>query len=106
MTRAETKWAVLLASLPSVIMIAVGVPTFWLLKDTKGNDWLFWIFVGLIPFSFASGVFGALCSFERSLPRGARACLLLLNAAAVCFGLYLAVLIIQAFTAWKNFHPH
>jgi hypothetical protein len=106
MTRAEIKWSVVLMSLPSALIVTVGMPMFWMLKDSSGHDWLFWIFVGLVPVSFVAGLLGSLFAFERSLARGVRACLFLLNGSSAVFGLYLAITLVQAVTAWRHYHSY
>lgn len=100
MTRAQAKRSVLLANAPSACVVAVFAPLFWRLKDGPGPDWWFWVFLAAIPFSIAAGLLGFLFSLERSLTWRWRSVLLALNAAALCFGFYLVITMLQGLKAW------
>ena len=101
-TRERAKRSVLLTSAPSAFIVTVLAPLFWVMKDRSGHEWLFWVYLGVIPLSVVVGLLGLLFSLDRSLTRRLRIVLVTLNVAALCFGPFIFITLLRALGEWKG----
>jgi hypothetical protein len=99
MTRAQAKIATLLTALPSLAVVVILTPLFWLIGDRSGYDWLFWVFVLSIPVGFVAGGCGLFFAFQSFLARGQRVFLCAVNCASMSVALYWAVQLWKGMTA-------
>jgi hypothetical protein len=102
MTRTQAKIATLLTAFPSLVVVVILAPLFWLIGDRSGYDWLFWVYVLSIPVGFVAGICGLFFAFQSFLTRARQVALCAVNGASMSVAVYWAVQLWKGITALKG----